>query len=86
MLVSNKKIGKDICFVKDKDLPFRLIEIPTGSASLPPSPRNGIPNKRHARPIPLACVEEYGAPPSLIPPPIIPNRNEEPTPIYISKI
>jgi hypothetical protein len=73
-------MGNDTKFVEAEDLPFRLIDIPTGSAPPPPSPPIRMSNRRHAPPIPPPRVEGYDAPPSLLPPPIIPKRCDEPTP------
>jgi hypothetical protein len=71
-------MGNDTKFVEAEDLPFRLIDIPIGSAPPPPT---HMSNKRHAPPIPPPRVDGYDAPPSLLPPPITPKRCDEPTPI-----
>lgn len=75
-------MGNDTHFVEAEDLPFRLIEIPIGSAPpLPPSSpirKSYASNKRHAPPIPPPRVQGYDAPPSLLPPPIPPKRFDEP--------
>ena len=76
-------MGNDTRFVEAEDLPFRLIEMPTGSAPpAPSSPRrtSHTHHKRHAPPIPPPRVDGYDAPPSLLPPPIIPKRLDQPSP------
>ncbi|UJR24116.1 hypothetical protein I4U23_027083 [Adineta vaga] len=74
-------MGNDTRFIEAEDLPFRLIDIPIGTAPPPPSPppiRKS--HKRHAPPIPPPRVDGYDAPPSLPPPPIVPKRFDIPTP------
>jgi len=75
-------MGNDTRFVEAEDLPFRLIDIPTGSAPPPPSPpsirKSHTLNKRHAPPIPPPRVQGYDAPPSLLPPPVVPKRFDGP--------
>ncbi|CAF3009084.1 unnamed protein product, partial [Rotaria sp. Silwood2] len=73
-------MGNDTKFVEAEDLPFRLIDIPIGSALPPPSLPIRMSYKRHAPPISPPCVEGYDAPPSLLPPSIISKRCDEPTP------
>ncbi len=77
----SEEMGNDTRFVEAEDLPFRLIDIPIGSAPPPPSPpirKSYTQNKRHSPPIPPPRVQGYDAPPSLLPPPIIPKRFDEP--------
>jgi hypothetical protein len=75
-------MGNDTRFVEAEDLPFRLIDVPIGSAPPPPSPppirQSHTQNKRHTPPIPPPRVEGYDAPPSLRPPPVIPKRFDQP--------
>lgn len=76
-------MGNDAHFVNVEDLPFRLIEIPMGSAPPPPSPpirKSHTLNKCHAPPIPPRRFDGYDAPPSLLPPPIAPKRFDRPEP------
>ncbi|CAF1362834.1 unnamed protein product [Rotaria sordida] len=73
-------MGNDRRFVKAQDLPFRLIEVPTGSAPPPPSPPIRRSHKRHAPPNPPPRVQGYDAPPSLRPPSVIRKRYDEPPP------
>jgi hypothetical protein len=78
----SKKMGNDRSFVEAEDLPFRLIEIPIGSAPPAPSPpirTSHTHHKRHAPPLPPLRVQGYDAPPSLLPPPI-PKRFDQPLP------
>jgi len=77
----SEEMGNDTNFVEAEDLPFRLIDIPIGSAPPPPSPpirKSDTLNKRHTPPTPPPRVQGYDAPPSLLPPPIIPKRFDEP--------
>ncbi len=75
-------MGNDKRFIEAEDLPFRLVDIPVGSASPSPLPplihRSHTQNKRHAPSIHPPRVEEYDAPPSLRPPPIVPQRFDQP--------
>ncbi len=75
-------MGNDKCFVEAQDLPFRLVNVPVGSAPPPPSspliPKSHTQNKGHAPPVPPRRVQGYDAPPSLLPPPIVPKRFDEP--------
>ena len=75
-------MGNDNRFVQAEELPFRLVEVPVGSAPPPPSPpyirKSYKENKRHAPPIPPPRVEGYDAPPSLPPPPAVPRRFDLP--------
>ncbi|CAF1085440.1 unnamed protein product [Rotaria sordida] len=75
-------MGNDTRFIEAEDLPFRLIDIPVGSAPPPPSPpairKSHTINKRHAPPIPSSRVNGYDAPPSLHPPPVVPKRFDQP--------
>jgi hypothetical protein len=72
-------MGNDTRFIEAEDLPFRLIDIPIGSAPSPPSIRKSHTlNKRHAPPIPPPRVDGYNAPPSLRPPPAVPKRFDQP--------
>ncbi len=74
-------MGNDTHFVEAEQLPFRLIDTPPGSAPPPPPSsirKSNMESKRHAPPIPPPRVEGYDAPPSLLPPPIIPKRFDEP--------
>jgi hypothetical protein len=73
-------MGNDTRFVKSEDLPFRLVEIPTGSAPPPPPHSSHTHHKRHAPPVPPPRVDGYDAPPSLPPPPMITKRYDEPIP------
>ena len=67
-------MGNDAHFIDADDLPFRLIDIPIGTAPPPPTPPIRRSHKRHAPPPPPPRVDGYDAPPSLSPPPIIPKR------------
>ena len=75
-------MGNDARFIEAEDLPFRLVEVPEGSAPPPPSSpvihRSHIQNKRHAPPIPPPRIDGYDAPPSLRPPPTVPKRFDQP--------
>lgn len=74
-------MGNDTRFIEAEDLPFRLVDIPIGSAPPPPSPpirKSHISYKRYAPPIPPARVQGYDAPPSLLPPPVVPKRFDQP--------
>ncbi|CAF1046107.1 unnamed protein product [Adineta steineri] len=75
-------MGNDTRFIEAEDLPFRLIETPVGSAPPPPSPptrKHHTHYKRHAPP-PPPRIDGYDAPPSLLPPPIVPKRFDQPSP------
>jgi hypothetical protein len=76
--VSKEEMGNDTCFVEAEDLPFRLVDIPIGSAPPPPIRKSHTLNKRHTPPTPPPRVQGYDAPPSLSPPPSIPKRFDEP--------
>ncbi|CAF1491677.1 unnamed protein product [Rotaria sp. Silwood1] len=75
-------MGNDKCFVECEDLPFRFIEIPIASA--PPEERQPIRTydkdnyKFNDKIIEMSRFEGYDAPPSLLPPPTIPKRYDEP--------
>ncbi|CAF3007732.1 unnamed protein product [Rotaria sp. Silwood2] len=75
-------MGNDTRFIEAEDLPFRLIDIPVGSAPSPPSSptirKSQTINKRHAPPIPPPRVDGYDVSPSLLPPPVVPKRFDQP--------
>lgn len=72
-------MGNDAHFIDADDLPFRLIDIPIGTAPPPPTPPIRRSHKRHAPPAPPPRVDGYDAPPSLSPPPVIPKRSDIPS-------
>ncbi|CAF1375440.1 unnamed protein product [Adineta ricciae] len=72
-------MGNDAHFIDVDDLPFRLIDIPIGTAPPPPTPPIRRSHKRRAPPAPPPRVDGYDAPPSLSPPPIIPKRSDIPS-------
>lgn len=77
-MVVIETMGNDPRFVEAEDLPFRLVEAPP-PPSLPPSARKShTMNKRRAPPIPPPRFDGYDAPPSLLPPPTLPKRFNQP--------
>ncbi|CAF3040843.1 unnamed protein product [Rotaria sp. Silwood2] len=76
-------MGNDKCFVPAENLPFRLIEIPIGSAPPYEEHQSIRTYDKHYfqcndRQIEMSNFEGYDAPPSLLPPPTIPKRYDEP--------
>ncbi|CAF1620314.1 unnamed protein product [Rotaria magnacalcarata] len=73
-------MGNDKNFVPTEDLPFRLIETPIGSAPFEDfqTVQCHRYNKSNNQSISQSRFEGYDAPPSLLPPPILPKRYDEP--------
>ncbi|CAF1235058.1 unnamed protein product [Rotaria sordida] len=75
-------MGNDKYFIQPEDLPFRLIEVSTGSApyesSQPPHRYNKHSSIYNHKPIEISLIQGYDDPPSILPPPTIPNRYDKP--------